>query len=182
MVDPSRAMVAQAHSRQGVKAVAGVAQALPFHAGVFRLVYFHLSIHYGDWRASVAEARRVAAPGGTVFIWTMSRAHHLNSIYAEWFPQAISFDLERFPEPQDLADHMERSGLVHVSHGVAYEEKRRRVGDFVVKVRDRFISSLHALSDAELEAGLQRFGAEHPDPDETITSVLRFDWLGGHVP
>ena len=62
-LDPGRAMIGSASTRVGVRAIRGRAQHLPLLSGTVALVYFHLSIHYGDWRRSIDEAARVLEPG-----------------------------------------------------------------------------------------------------------------------
>ena len=175
VVDPAAGMTATARSA-GVTTVRGVGQRLPFLAHTFRLVYFHLSIHYGDWRAALDEARRVLSPQGVIRVWTLGPDHHEASFLARWFPRVPSIDRQRFPDPADIVDHLVASGC-HVEFGNAEEDLARGAGDWVAAVRAGFVSTLQLLSAAELEDGLAAFRNEHPDPEEVLRYRMRWTWI-----
>ncbi len=103
-------MTARAVSNAGVKAIRAVAQALPLRSGAITLVYFHLSIHYGDWRRALDEALRVLHPGGECWIWTMGEKHHRASFLTRWFPSVGDIDAARFPAPEALSDYLSGCG------------------------------------------------------------------------
>jgi SAM-dependent methyltransferase len=151
---------------------------MPFGDRSFGLVHFHLSLHYGDWRRSVAEASRVVQPGGLVWVWSFGhdflRASHL----ARWFPSAARVDVERFPHLDELADHMVGEGLA-VEVGSEPENRRRTAGEWEAAVRAGAWSTIQLVESAELEAGLAAFRAAHPDPSETLAHMLPWAWVAG---
>ncbi len=173
VLDPAAGMLQAAARRAGVRAVGGSAQALPFRSGSFHLVYFHLSIHYGDWRLALEEAVRVLVPGGRVEVWTLGPEHHARSHLARWFPSVAEIDRRRFPGPGALASHLETLGC-RVGVASRPEAVWRRAGDWVAAVRAGFVSTLQLLAAEEIEAGLRRFRREHPRDDEVVTYELGY--------
>ena len=169
-------MIGSASSRVGVRAIRGRAQHMPLLSGTVALVYFHLSIHYGDWRRSIDEAGRVLEPGGHCVIWTLGVRHHETSMLARWFPSVAAIDARRFPEPSQLAAQLDDNGL-EVNAGRTVEVVRRTAGDWSEAVRGGFVSTLQLLSSNELTDGLAAFSAEHPDPAAPISYELKWDWL-----
>ena len=164
VVDPASAMLARASRHRGVTVVGANAQALPFQDHVAALAYFHLSIHYGDWRRSIAEALRVTRPGGRIEIWTMDRDAIARSSLGRWFPEVVEIDQRRFPDPTDLARRLtSEGGSVEISS--TSELIDRSAGDWAEAVRARFVSTLQLLDDAQISEGLLRFNEAHPEPD-----------------
>jgi SAM-dependent methyltransferase len=175
VVDPGAGMTATSRAA-GVATVRGLGQRLPFRSATFHLAYFHLSIHYGEWRIALDEARRVLCPEGVIRVWTLGPDHHDGSFLARWFPRVPAIDRRRFPDPMGIADHLVISGC-RVESGSAEEFLERRAGDWVAAVRAGFVSTLQFLSPAELAAGLDAFQGEHPDPDETLRYRMRWTWV-----
>lgn len=176
VVDPARGMLSGSAGRSGVCAICGIAQQLPLRTGSTRLVYFHLSIHYGNWRRSLDEALRVLEPGGSCWVWTMGEEHHRNSFLARWFPSVAVIDAARFPDPFAVAAHLARNGA-KVSTGREVESKTVRQQQWHDAVRAGFVSTLQLITSEELEVGLARFNAVYPDPEQPVDYVLTFDWI-----
>jgi SAM-dependent methyltransferase len=164
-----------------VTAVRGRSQRLPFTTAAFTLVYFHLSIHYGDWRGALDEAARVLAPEGSIEIWTLASRHHQRSNLASWFPSIAAIDSDRFPEPAELERHLRGLGFL-VERSEETEIVDRRVGSWVAAVRGGFVSTLQLLSATELEEGLGAFVRAHPDPDARFRYELLYDRVAGLRP
>jgi SAM-dependent methyltransferase len=169
-------MIGSASSRADVTGIRGVAQAMPLLSATVALVYFHLSIHYGDWRRSVDEAARVLEPEGRCVIWTLGARHHTTSMLARWFPSVAGIDAGRFPEPAQLAARFDAIGH-QLDVGTTVEEVRRTAGDWTRAVRAGFVSTLQLVGADELAGGLAAFSAVYPDPAASITYELKWDWI-----
>ena len=177
VLDPSAGMLAYGR-RHGLCGVRGTAQAMPFRERRFVLVWFHLSIHYGDWRAAIDESMRVLDEEGSVEIWTLGPDHHERSMLARWFPSVPRIDADRFPLTEDVASYLSgQAPDVSVTHPV--EEVARPAGSWLKAVEAGFISTLQLLSQDERSAGIEAFRHAHPDPDEEIAYQLRFTRIVG---
>jgi SAM-dependent methyltransferase len=175
IVDPAAAVTGP--SAEGtVVVVRAVSQALPFRDGSFGLAWFHLSLHYGDWRRAIDEALRVTSPGGRIEIWTLAEDHHETSMLARWFPSVPALDAGRFPASADIEGHLEAAGA-SVTRSNALERREKTAGEWADAVEAGFVSTLQLVGDDELLAGLAAFRAAHPDPGEEITYELRLDRL-----
>lgn len=175
VLDPGAAMTATAVNA-GVLAVRGIAQQMPLRSGVFHLAYFHLSIHYGDWRAALDEARRVLHQDGRLWIWTLGAHHHEASFLARWFPAIETLDRDRFPDPDAVAAYLARRGG-EVETGREIEVKTRPAGEWAAAVEAGFVSTLQLLTPDELATGLDAFRSAHPDPSAMVEYSMYWTWL-----
>jgi SAM-dependent methyltransferase len=171
VLDPAPAMTAPAIER-GLVVVWGVSQALPYRDGVFDLVWFHLSLHYGDWPKAADEAIRVTRPGGRIEIWTLAADHHAGSLLARWFPSVERIDRGRFPDAAEVERYLGGS-VESVERSSVVEAKTRTVGDWLAAAEAGFVSTLQLVDDAELEDGLAAFRHRYPDPSVELTYELR---------
>jgi len=176
VVDPSRGMLRRAATRRGVIIVAGRAQALPFASETVGLVYFHLSIHYGDWEVAVDEALRVLRPGGECWVWTLGAEHRRDSFLTRWFPSVAFIDAARFPAPDALAERFAAGGG-NVTREREIEVRERPAGEWIEAVESGFVSTLQLLTPEELRAGVEEFEAIHPDRSTIVRYRLLFDVL-----
>jgi SAM-dependent methyltransferase len=172
VLDPSPVMLARASEQIGVAVVQARSQNLPFADDVAGLAYFHLSIHYGDWRAAVREAHRVVSPGGRIEIWTMSHDAIERSSLGRWFPRIVEIDKKRFPDPEAIAELCRLSNS-SVELARTDEAIVRSAPDWAEAVRGRFVSTLQLLCDDEIDDGLARFALEYPNPDSLYRYELR---------
>lgn len=172
LLDPSMTMLNGA-SERGIASVRATAQAMPFESGCFSLVWFHLSIHYGDWTASVDEALRVIDDGGRIEIWTLGADHYEHSFLTSWFPSVAIIDAGRFPDPGALAGYLkERACTVSVTHPV--ETVVKTAGEWIPAIEAGFVSTLQLLSNEERDHGIEAIRRRYPDPEEQIAYELRF--------
>lgn len=178
-LEPGAAMASAASTKAGVSVVRGRAQSMPFGDATLGLVYFHLSLHYGDWRRSIAESARVLRPEGRCVIWTLGERHHRTSMLARWFPSVGDIDAARFPEPALVAGRLEEAGH-DVETGTEVEVVHRTAGDWLDAVRAGFVSTLQLIDALELSAGMAAFRDAHPDLEEQVSYELRWDWIRGH--
>ena len=176
VVDPARGMATEAAKQPGVHAVRASSQELPFRDGVAGLVYFHLSIHYGDWRAALDESWRVLAPHGECWIWTMGEQHHRASFLARWFPSIGDIDTARFPDPAGIVGYLEREWSL-VETGKDVEHKVKPAGEWRAAVEAGFVSTLQLVAEPELKSGLIAYDEAYPNPDDEVEYDLTFDWI-----
>ena len=177
VLDPSAAMLTHSR-RRGLRGVRGMAQAMPFCSQRFALVWFHLSIHYGDWRTAIDESVRVLDDRGRIEIWTLGPDHHARSMLARWFPSVERIDSDRFPLPVLLEGFLaERVSSLSVTHPV--EDVVRPAGSWLQAVEAGFISTLQLLPDGERTAGIEAFRRAHPDAEEEVAYSLRFTRIVG---
>jgi ubiquinone/menaquinone biosynthesis C-methylase UbiE len=176
VVDPARGMVKVAAQRKGIAAICAYSQNLPLSNGSVRLAYFHLSLHYGDWRAALDEAGRVLSTDGECWIWTMGEQHHRASLLAKWFPSVGDIDAARFPDPQEVADYL-RATTGKVEMGKETETKAMPAGQWRAAVVARFVSTLQLIPEEEFDRGLAGFELAYPDQTEMVEYDLTFDWL-----
>lgn len=176
VVDAARGMVQVAAAQPGVDAICASTQALPLGNGSARLAYFHLSLHYGDWRVALDEVVRVVQAGGQCWVWTMGEAHHRASFLAKWFPSVGDIDAKRFPDPAAVTAYL-RERARHVNAGVEVEHKTVAAGRWRDAAAARFVSTLQLIPPAELANGLAEFDVAHPDRSQPIDYDLTFDWI-----
>lgn len=177
VLDPSVVMLSTVRDR-GLVGVQARSQTLPFNSGRFALVWFHLSIHYGDWRAAIDEAVRVLAEAGMVEIWTLGSDHHEQSLLAQWFPSVPDIEAGRFPQPESVAAYLgDRVDAVKVSHPV--EVVVRPAGAWLSAVEAGFISTLQLLTDKERASGIAAIREAYPNPQKEISYQLRFTRIVG---
>lgn len=82
-LDPAGAMLELA-SRRGITVVRGVAEALPFRSGTFDTALIVTTICFvDDVERTIAEARRVLEPGGTLVLGYVDRDSPLGRRYRE---------------------------------------------------------------------------------------------------
>lgn len=176
VVDPSRGMTAAADQHDGVRTVRAFSQYLPFRNNSIRLAFFHLSLHYGDWKAALDEVARVAVGGGECWIWTMGEQHHRSSFLAKWFPSVGDIDTARFPVPNEVAAYGAAT-FGHVELAQEVESKVLPAGSWRRAVEARFVSTLQLIPDREFQNGLAAFDAAYPNPHQPVEYVLTFDRL-----
>ena len=181
VVDRSASMAAAA-GRSGVAAVVGDGRRLQLRDAAADLVYFHVALNYGGWEVMLAEAARVAKPGGLVEAWTFAADHFRHSMLARWFPSIVALDEARFPHPDLIEARFRALGLHQVAKEAETETVSRRAGDWEQAVRAGFVSTLQLLDAAELEAGLARFHQDHPDPEEVLHYRLWYRGVLGRRP
>jgi len=172
VVDIEAAMCLTAR-RRGVEAILASFEELPIVDDAAALAFFHLSIHYGDWRAAMDEAVRVVRPGGRIDVWTFSGDGIESSSLARWFPSVVAIDRARFPDPDAIGERL-ASSVSSVAMESWPDPVQRRVGDWEAAVRSRFVSTIQLLPPDEVEAGLAEFRTLHPDPEEIYSYELAF--------
>lgn len=173
VLDLSTEMTMQASVLRNVDVVRGDAHRLPFRDDSIGLAYFHMSIHYGDWRETLTEAGRVVRGGGIIDVWTFSPQDIERSPLGSWFPTVTEIDTVRFPSPVDLAAHLSTIGT-ETTVDSEDEPTMRTAKDWIESVRARFVSTLQFVPSEELEAGIARFMQAYPNDDDVYESHVHF--------
>jgi SAM-dependent methyltransferase len=160
-VEPSPEMAAQARSR-GVHVKVARAERLPFKAGWFERAVLWLVAHLVERPAAFAELARVLSPAGRVAIASFDPEHFARYYLNQLFPSLERIDLERFPEPQALADELAAAGF---STRLLSLRQPARIGreEALRRIRGRFISTLRLLDEPEFAEGLARAERELPE-------------------
>lgn len=173
LLDLSSAMVGKAASNSHLQVVRAASEHMPFADASFGLAYFHLSIHYGDWHASLSEAVRVVRPGGRVEVWTFDPSDLARTSLGRWFPSVITHDALRFPVVGDLVAHL--GPLVSSVRVTTTDETIERTArSWVESVRGRFVSTLQLINDSEIEAGITAFRRVFPADDDVYKYTAPF--------
>lgn len=146
---------------------------MPFRSGGFDLVWFHLSIHYGDWVPSVDEAIRVMGEGARIEIWTLGTDHFKHSFLTRWFPSVATIDARRFPDPEVLAAYLAHR-LPTVSVEFPVERVVKTAGEWIPAIEAGFVSTLQLLPDNERARGIEAIRRRYTDPAESVAYDLRF--------
>ena len=159
-VEPSSVMIAQ-RAPDAAPAVQASAEALPFEDGSFDAAMAVLTIHHwSDWRAGIAELRRVARRV-VLFSWDPSFARRL-WITAEYFPMAGDEE-STFPSLADQAAALRATGVTTVK--------------IPADCRDGFYGAHwqrpRAYLDPEVRAGISVFAQR--EPEEIAPGLARLE-------
>lgn len=102
-VDLAPKMVEQARRCLGSRAlvVQGDAERLPFHDGMFDLVYCNDSFHhYPDPERAAFQMWRVLVPGGTLVIGDIWQPAPARAVMNAWMPHSHEGDVHMYSEPE----------------------------------------------------------------------------------
>jgi SAM-dependent methyltransferase len=159
-VEPEPAMIAA----RATPAVQASAEALPFGDDAFDAAMAVLTIHHwSDWRAGLAEMRRVARGPVVVLTFDPRRAHDF-WLVEEYLPELAAFDAVA-PTPAQLLDVLGGGEIrsVPISHDCrdgflgAYW---RRPAEYLEPEVQQSISSLATLDPAVRERGLSALAGD----------------------
>ncbi len=163
-IDPSRAMLTRAPAEARGDLRAGVGETLPWSDGSFDVVLYVNALHHcTDPSQAIREAARVLRSGGTLLSIGLDPHERRDRWFVyDFFPEALTLDLERFASRSQRMAWLEAAGLVDVvvhpveimSVSTSVDEATR---DGVLE--QSFTSQLTALSAAEYAAGLRRIRA-----------------------
>lgn len=161
-VDVSTAMLARAHAAHpDVRLVRGSAEQLPWRDASFdRIIAVKLLHHLGNRRALFAEARRVLKPGGGFLTIGLDPHSSRDSWWVyDYFPDARTFDQQRFAPPRVLRGELTTSGFAWSESQEADHEDTLLPYDAVCTdgALDRtFTSQLMLIDDDAFRRGAER--------------------------
>jgi ubiquinone/menaquinone biosynthesis C-methylase UbiE len=169
----------------------GCAEALPFPAGSFDLVYCVNAIHHFQGpRDFICQARRVLKPGGALAVLGMDPHLHRDDWYIyEYFQGVFKTDLLRFPSWGQVLDWMSAAGFERMELKLAEEIVEPKFGSAVLD--DPFLvknscSQLALLSNEAYAAGLRRIRralarAEARDETLVFRNTIQIHQLVGWI-
>ncbi len=155
-VDPSAQMLSRAGARSGkINFQPGRAERLDFPPGFFDLAFSVDVIHHVDKRLKFfQEAYRVLKAGGKVCTVTDSEwiIRHRQPL-ANYFPETIGVELDRYPRIAALREIMERVGFGQIAENMV--EFSCPLTD-IQSYRDKAFSSLHVIGEEAFQRGIER--------------------------
>jgi ubiquinone/menaquinone biosynthesis C-methylase UbiE len=164
-LDLSGGMLAQARQRPvRLQLVRGRAEALPYRAGAFDLVYCVNALHhFSDKPAFIQSARRVLRPGGALAIIGINIKHPANAWYIyDFFAGTLDTDRQRFPSWGQVVDWLTVAGFNQVDLRPVKLIEQTFHGRAVLAdpfLQQNACSQLALLSTDEYAAGLNKLHA-----------------------
>ena len=184
-VDASEPMLAKARERnvRGAAFKLGQADNLPFRDGWFDAVTMRLVVHtLGDRRpGALAEARRVLAPEGRLFIWTFAPEHFTGHHLRTYLPDLPAVDLARFPSAEVLTAELADAGFADVRLRPFDQDgsvTRERAAE---QLRSRHLSTIHLLPEQQVAAAAERLEHEAAASHPPLATRLRWQLLVAHA-
>jgi ubiquinone/menaquinone biosynthesis C-methylase UbiE len=165
-VEPSAEMLAVARNHLAGKRVElqqARAEALPFRTGAFQRALMRLVVHLVERDRALPEVARVLEPNGRLVVATFRPEHFERLWLAPYFPSVRPIDEGRFPHPETLVDELRAAGFAAVRARPFDQRVLTSRADALERIRGRFISTLHLLSDEEFAEGLERAERELPE-------------------
>jgi SAM-dependent methyltransferase len=164
-VEPSqkmRAVAAAAGPHPGVDYLAGEAANIPLDDDSADAVLMFLSFHHvPDRVAAAVEIARVLRPGGRLLIHGgfADRLATQPIWWHQFFPRALSIELEMYPTTAEVAEAFAPVGLRSLSLVEAPVQLWPSMADAVERLRLRSISTFEHLGEDEIVDGFARLDA-----------------------
>jgi SAM-dependent methyltransferase len=158
--------------------VAAHAERLPIAAGSADVAWLSCVAHYLDLDAAGAELAGVIGDGGRVLVRSTFPDRFDELEWMRWFPAARAIDEVRMPTVERLERAWAPHGLrlearISSSHVIA-----RDLHELVERLRQRAISTLELIDDADFEKGLAALqshaDATPPRPTYSAMDILSF--------
>ena len=159
-------MLAAARSRlagSGVPLRQARAEALPFRTGSFERAVMRLVVHLVDRDRAFPELARVLDADGRLVLATFRRQHFERLWLAPYFPSVRVIDEARFADAATLAREMRSAGFEAVRARPLDQHVVTGRAEALERIRGRFISTLHLVSEEEFRHGLARAERELPE-------------------
>lgn len=160
-IDPSTQMLRAARDTAGpgVDYLLGRAENIPLAESTCDFAWLSTVIHHFDDLGRVAaELRRVARPGGAVFIrsWFPGRP---DVPHFQYFPRAKQI-AESFPSIETVEAAFARAGFRRRALESVTQVEARSLSEACERLRHRADTTLLLLSDEEFEEGMRRLEAD----------------------
>ena len=181
-MDPAAAMLAKGRSKEGSDRVDWVragAPRLPFADESFDRAIFVLVLqHIDSIEETFRETFRVLRPGGRIVIRTCAHDYIRCYQLGDLFPGYRDIELAAFPETGKLKETLARMGFSEVSSEDVSQTVTHPSGEYIDKVRNRFISTLDRIGEENFQTGLARL-LEHLKGKESITYTIEHEHITG---
>lgn len=185
-VDLSRAMMQRVRDAFAAAPVAGADMTrLPFADASFDAVLAVHVLHLvGDWRATLAEARRALRPGGALLLGQNAHVHNPAQALREKFNELVAHERPRMRGWTVIDDEvlpaLAESGATMLTRETAAWTRTVTPRDEIAAIGNRVWSSTWSLSDETLQAtlpALEAFAqAEFGSLDARIAVPEKFTW------
>jgi len=168
---------------KGLPTIQGDAAALPFADGSWDAVTLISMLHHvPDWRAAIAEARRVVAPGGRVVLMGWGREHIEQVTWLmDYFPSTRAWMDDGHPPLADFLAELPGAEVLPVRIAdlddlsmAALQQRPELMLDPALRAQTSYFERLADQWPDELAAGLARLEADLAagvDPRERIATA-----------
>jgi ubiquinone/menaquinone biosynthesis C-methylase UbiE len=173
-VEPSDAMLAEAKRNvaPSVGLKQGSAEALPFKSGWFDRTVMRLVVHLVDRPRAFRELVRVLGADGRSVIATFDPSYFAGHWLTPFFPSLEAIDGVRFQTADQLGEELREAGFASVDSRRLTQHASVERETALLRIRNRWISTLRLLEEEEFAAGVER--AERELPERT---GYRLEWL-----
>ena len=169
-IDKSLQMLSKA-SKKALQVLCGDADhsILPFKDNSFDLVIGAFVIHHiKNSMALIRECYRILNDGALILITSShGQIENLHPVLHDFFPSLVELDKKRFPEVIELDDFFQSAGFKGIKHKELIINRIPIDMDYLDKVRSKYVSTFHLLSEDEFNAGVEKLEAfvlKNPEP------------------
>lgn len=139
-----------------------------FVNGVFDVVWMSEVAHLlGDVSGWAGHVATIMPPGGRVLIRTSTHTQLRNRHWYHFFPSALQIDLARHPTKDAVLKGLADAGFAQISAVTIDESRWIPVQLILAMMREKAFSTLHYLSKADLDKGLQLLSSSLEGQTET---------------
>jgi SAM-dependent methyltransferase len=131
---------------------------LPLKDNSFDLVIGAFVIHHIKNRmALIRECFRILNDGALIILTSSHRQiENLHPVLNDFFPSLVEIDKRRFPKLTELDNSFQNAGFKRIKHGELIINRIPIDMDYLDKVKSKYVSTFHLLSDDEFKAGVEK--------------------------
>ena len=161
-IDKSLQMLKKAN-RKSLQVLCGDAdhRILPLKDNSFDLVIGAYVIHkIKNSMALIRGCYRILNNGALILITSShDQIENLHPVLKEFFPSLIELDMKRFPELTELDGSFQSAGFKSIKHEELVINRIPIDTDYLTKVKNKFVSTFHLLSEEEFKVGVEKLEA-----------------------
>ena len=131
---------------------------MPLKESSFDLVIGAYVVHHiRNSNALIRECYRLLNNGALVLITSSHKQiENLHPVLKDFFPSLVELDKRRFPEVTELDDFLKSAGFRNIRHHELTISRIPIDTGYLEKVKNKFVSTFHLLSNEEFKAGLDK--------------------------